>query len=78
MKLSKTALKKILGSKRALKLKIAIALNCSEGTINRYLRDNDDSLTKAAALIVIREETGLLDSEILVGTIEPQERKQTA
>lgn len=64
MKLSKKALDKILED-MSIRLKIAIALNCSEGTINRYLRQNHDNLTKAAALEVIRTETGLADVEIL-------------
>jgi hypothetical protein len=44
---------------------LALALGCSEGSINRYIRENDDNLTKAAALEVIRKETGLTDDEIL-------------
>jgi hypothetical protein len=48
-----------------IKLKLALALNCSEGSINRYIRENSDNLTKAAAMIVIREETGLTSDEIL-------------
>jgi hypothetical protein len=48
-----------------LKLKLATALNCSQQTINRYLVNNDDNLTKAAALEIIAEGTGLKDSEIL-------------
>lgn len=76
MKLSKKALQAILANKSGLKLKIAIALNCSEGSINRYLRENSDDLTKAAALKVIREETGLGDDQIL--ETEQQETKQSA
>ncbi len=64
MKLTKTALDKLL-SNLGLRLKIALALDCSEGTINRYLRQNHENLTKAAALEVIRTETGLTDDEIL-------------
>jgi hypothetical protein len=49
-----------------IKSKLALALDCSEGTINRYIRENDDNLTKAAALEVMRNETGLTDEEILM------------
>lgn len=65
MKLTKKALQSIFQHSPGIKLKLALALNCSEGSINRYLRENDDNLTKAAALEVIRKETGLTDDEIL-------------
>jgi len=65
MKLTKLALQSIHQRSPGIKLKLALALGCSEGSINRYLRDNDDNLTKAAALEVIRKETGLSDDEIL-------------
>lgn len=41
------------------------ALGISEPTLYRYINDNSDDLTKVSALKVIREELGLLDSEIL-------------
>ena len=41
------------------------ALSISEPTLYRLLTQNDDDLTKAAALQVIREELKLEDSEIL-------------
>ncbi|MEP7374707.1 MAG: hypothetical protein ABI675_15030 [Chitinophagaceae bacterium] len=41
------------------------ALGCTEFTISRYIQKNSDNLTKAAALIVIRQVTGLPDGEIL-------------
>lgn len=50
------------------RMRIALALDCSEMTIKRYIKNNDDDLTKAAALEVIRKETGFTDAEIL----EPQ------
>lgn len=37
----------------------------AESTIYRYINSNDDNLTKAAALKVIKEETGLTYEEIL-------------
>lgn len=65
MKLTKLALQAIIQHSPGIKLKLALALGCSEGSINRYIRENDDNLTKAAALEVIRKETGLTDDEIL-------------
>ena len=43
------------------------ALDCSEATINRHVRDNipNGDLTKVAAMEVIREVTGLKDAQIL-------------
>lgn len=47
---------------------LALALHCSEGSINRYIRENDqcDELTKYAALEIIRQRTDLDDKAILV------------
>lgn len=55
--------------------RLALELKCTDNTIRAYIKHNSDNLTKAAALQVIREETGLKDSEILeedetVGTIK--------
>jgi len=41
------------------------ALRVTEFTIARYIQKNSDNLTKAAAMKVIREVTGLPDEEIL-------------
>ncbi len=49
----------------AFRLKLAMALGVGEASIRRYIADNSDHLTKAAALAVIREETGLSDDLIL-------------
>ena len=40
-------------------------LRCTEFTIARYIQKNSDNLTKAAAMQVIRQVTGLPDAEIL-------------
>ena len=40
-------------------------LGCTEFTIARYIQKNSDNLTKAAAMQVIREVSGLTDVEIL-------------
>lgn len=65
MKLSKVALMAIRGSSPEVKKRIGDAIDVSVATVYRYLADNDDSLTKAAALEVIREETGLSDEQLL-------------
>jgi predicted transcriptional regulator len=49
----------------AIRMKIALALGVSDQTVTRYIKENNDELTKAASLQVIREETGLTDKQIL-------------
>jgi hypothetical protein len=65
MRLTEIAIQAILAHSPGIKSLLALALHCSEGTINRYLRQNNENLTKAAALQVIRKETGLSEIEIL-------------
>lgn len=65
VKLTKAALQAIREYSPGIKSKLALALNVSEGSINRYIRENSDNLTKAAALRVIRQETGLTEKDIL-------------
>lgn len=65
MKLSKIAILAVRGVRGSGK-RLAEAIGVSEATMTRYLRENDDNLTKAAALAIIREITGLTDEEILV------------
>ena len=65
MKLTAKAIKKISeGDTRAF---LCTALNCSYHTVNRWLRDNeaDNKLTTVTALQIIKEKTGLDQSEIL-------------
>jgi hypothetical protein len=64
MKLSELALQKIMDSK-SLPKKLREALGVSRVTMWKYINDNHENLTKAAALKVIREETGLNDDQIL-------------
>ncbi|WP_207515972.1 hypothetical protein [Longitalea luteola] len=63
MKLSQKALKAI--NNPVIRRQLMDVLHCTEFTIARYIQKNSDNLTKAAALKVIREITGLADSEIL-------------
>jgi transcriptional regulator with XRE-family HTH domain len=64
MKIRKLVLLAIRGS-RKIKTDLMAALDISQPTLSRFLNDNDENLTKAAALKVIREELGLTDDEIL-------------
>lgn len=75
MKLSRIAILAIRGSKGIVP-KLAEALGVSEQTIYRYLNDEtDDNLTKAAALTIIRNTTGLSDDQILMETISEEAGK---
>lgn len=66
MRLTGSAIDRIK-ERSAIKLKLGLALGFSEQWINSLLGKNkaNSPLTTMAALQVIREETGLLDSEIL-------------
>lgn len=64
MRLTKKALEAIINNKR-IRPHMTLALKCSVDTLFRYLSNNDDNLTKAAALEVIERETGLTREEIL-------------
>lgn len=65
MKLSKTATDAI--SRRKILLDLALELGFSEQWIRRLIENNKENgpLTTAKALIVIREQTGLTDEQIL-------------
>lgn len=70
MRLSQKAIEAI--NNRATILKLALQLDFTELWVNRLIAANKDdaALTNASALKVIREETGLTDSEILQQEIE--------
>lgn len=63
MKLTKKALQEIKDPQ--VRIKLALALGVTDQSIQRYIKDNSDELTKAAALEVIRKETGMKDKDIL-------------
>lgn len=48
-----------------IRRRIKEALDISEPTLYRLLTENDDDLTKAAVLKIIREDLNLTDGEIL-------------
>lgn len=70
MKLSTAAQLALKGMDRKGKEKLAESLGVSVSTVNRYIAENDDNLTKAAALQVIRGITGLPDQEILTVQVQ--------
>jgi hypothetical protein len=65
MKLTKIALLAVKGCGRKMVRKLSAALGVEEPTIYRYIASNSENLTKAAALEVIRKETGLNDDLLL-------------
>lgn len=65
MKLSKIAILAVRGASPGIIKKLAEAIEASEPSIYKWIGENHSNLTKAAALKVIREETGLTDDQIL-------------
>ena len=75
MKLSKLAIMALRGSGKEFRYRLAERCAVSPRTINRWINNNDDNLTKADSLIMIREETGLEDSQILEEVTEKIEQQ---
>jgi len=65
MKLSKVTIMALKGSEPDFKRKLADTLGITVRTLNRYIAENDDTLTKASSMELIRQHTGLSDTEIL-------------
>lgn len=61
-----TRARNLLLPNKMIKEKIATAMGVTLHTIQRWLNQNDPLITQAAALKVIREETGLTDDLILI------------
>lgn len=68
MQLSNIAILALRGCGRDVKQKMADAAKVTIHAIYRWINDNDDNLTKASVLKVIREELGLTDDQILEET----------
>lgn len=64
MKLNITALSILRGNKD-IWLAVMASLGVKRDTMYKYVRENSEELTKAAALQVLKRETGLTDSELL-------------
>lgn len=75
MRLRQDVLQKI--NKPKIRLRLMQVLGVVERTINRHIATNSAELTKASALKVIREETGLTDEQILTEA-EPEREKAIA
>lgn len=65
MILTKRAIEMI--DNRQFMLKMASVMGVGFSTAYRWVKVNSDNLTKASALKIIREETGLSDEDILEG-----------
>jgi hypothetical protein len=65
MRLTQKALQQI--NTTQVRLRLAMQFNCTERWISQLIKDNqsDGDLTKASAMGIIREHTGLTDMEIL-------------
>jgi hypothetical protein len=65
--LSSKALSVIDDKRPAIISKLALSLNCTEASINRYIKDNEPNgdLTKVAVIDVLREEFGVFEGQIL-------------
>jgi len=65
MRLSQKALQQI--NTTQVRLRLAMQFNCTERWISQLIKENqsDGDLTKASAMQIIREQTGLTDAEIL-------------
>jgi len=79
MKLSNAALEMITDKRKTL-LALALALDISEQWMRRVVENNKSNgpLTTVTALGIIRQETGLNDSEILVDSETIVEDQQAA
>jgi hypothetical protein len=64
----------------AMRRRLADALDCTDQTIVRYIKENElnGDLTKAVALKVISEESGLSTDEILEDTENITEKARVA
>lgn len=65
MRLSQKALQQI--NTTQVRLRLAMQFDCTERWISQLIKENqsDGDLTKASAMQIIREQTGLSDAEIL-------------
>ncbi len=65
MSLNKIAISAVRGTSRDFKERLAEVLCVSTKTLYRYIQDNDDNLTKSAALSLISTELGVPADELL-------------
>lgn len=65
MKISKVALLALRGMERTERQRLAREMGTTEDTLYRWIRINDEKLTLAANLTVIKKEFGLSDEQVL-------------
>lgn len=65
MRLSHIAILAIRGACPGIIKPLGKAMNVSDPSVYKYINDNNDNLTKAAAIQVIKDTTGLSEKEIL-------------
>ena len=65
MRLSKIALLALRGMDRNSRISLAGDLGITENTLYKWVRTNDDSLTKAACLMVLQRELGISQEHLL-------------
>lgn len=74
MKLSNIAILAIKGARGFVK-KVMDDQGVTNTTVYRWIRDNDDMLTKASILAIIKKETGLTDADILDSAVIEEVQK---
>lgn len=55
----------IIKDSQRIKSLLCLENDCSESTINRWIKENDPMLTTASSLKILRDETGLTDKQML-------------
>lgn len=65
MRLSKLAILAVRGACPGIIKPLAEAIKVSEPSVYKYISENNDNLTKAGAIQIIKETTGLSDEDIL-------------
>lgn len=65
MKLKRTAILILRGFSKEEKERLAQVAGVTLKTLYTWIEENNDGLTKAAVLKTIREETGLVDEDLL-------------
>lgn len=65
MKLSKITILALRGMDRYDRQRIADSIGVTEQTFYKWIRTNDDELTKAACLTILRKELGYNDDVLL-------------
>lgn len=65
MQLSRVAKLVIKGAGEAIKTRIAEKLGVEKTTVYRWIKQNDDNLTKASVIRILMDESGLEEDQLL-------------